>query len=314
LWFGEGVKKRRGLARELCREACQAGDPNACLGPNFQLAARAAVGKRDAALMPAVAPPPPEVVQVPRPNLAEGMAWLPRPVCEWQPSQVAADTLFANAWRLEPLIVDASSRLSGVAPAPAPEPEVAKEPERRPKRRAAAVPEDLGLLIVGSWPGDKVTIGGEDVPSAADGVVVYEGPEGAVDFEVTGGGRSEAYPVVVTPGYAVWVDVAQPPVARVLFPVNGAVLDEAAQAVVDAVASRAGTWTFSITGSYSAEGDIGRNLALARARAAATRAALIGAGVSAEAVEVGQPQPPEPGLSMEEQRAAVVRPQAPEGM
>lgn len=35
MWNGFGGKKKKGLAKQLCRDACQAGDSHACRGPDF---------------------------------------------------------------------------------------------------------------------------------------------------------------------------------------------------------------------------------------------------------------------------------------
>jgi hypothetical protein len=229
------------------------------------------------------------------------MAWLPRPVCQWLPTDEASAKIVADRLFIEPVVLSHLGGADLLNP-------TALEAASAPQVSAAPAVADRGVLIIGSYAGDHVRVGGRRQAAEVDGAVVYRGKEGRVNLQIEGGGRLVEVPAFVAAGHATWVGIEAPAVTRVLFGANEAVMDDVALAVAKALVGHAGTWRFSVIGSYSPEGDIARNLELARARAAATLAALVAAGLEPSQVELGQPEPPIPGLSVEAQRAAEVRP------
>jgi outer membrane protein OmpA-like peptidoglycan-associated protein len=166
--------------------------------------------------------------------------------------------------------------------------------------------------MVVARPGDVIQLGELNQQVGPDGVARLRAPEGDVRVEVVGGGRTQAFEAAIAAGYALWLRAAPPEEVRVTFPVNRATLADADRVRVTALARNRGSWLLRVSGSYSPEGRVEDNLALATARAAALADLLRAAGVPENAILVAPPTPPRPGLSPAEQRAVYVQPVDPE--
>ncbi len=232
-------------------------------------------------------PQPQPVVAAEPPRFDASLVWVPGPVCEWLPPD------------------DASARFAETSADPWSTPRVGS---RRPGADVTDSAQRRGDLVVVGFPGDVVSAAGVELTLAADGVGWTTLDEGPVDVVVRGGGRTQAEQVAVGAGATVWLTAPPPTTARISFAVGNDRLDADATAALAALARDAGRWTFSVWGSYSPEGDVAANQALATRRAEAARAALVSGGVAAERVRVEAPREPEPNLPPELQRAAVVQP------
>jgi hypothetical protein len=163
-------------------------------------------------------------------------------------------------------------------------------------------------LFVATTPGDKVEVGGKPVGLDLDGLARLVVPAGVVKVRTRGGGRTDEVEVAVAEGHALWLSVPPPPVWRVLFAQGQSTLDEAALAVIRAVAAEAADTRFEVSGSFSPDGGVSSNLKLADERARITWQALLDAGVPPDRVRLVGSAPPARGLSPAEQRNAEIRP------
>ena len=251
-----------------------------------------------------VAPPEPEAepsawddatVPVP-PDTDDAVVWLPSPTCGWTP-----------------LDSDALSQVPGDQPVQVARPGYL--PVTVPAREAASA--DLqpaprqGSLVVLVHPGDTVRVASQPV-GVSDGAAILNAPVGPFDAVVRGGGRRWEASGAVAEGYATWLRVPGAPDPHVFtFAVGSTAVRDST--LVRGLADDRGAWTYHIAGSYSPDGALEANLRLARLRAEAVRAALVAAGVPADALTVGDPEPPAAGLTAAEQRRVVVTPLPPRG-
>jgi hypothetical protein len=232
------------------------------------------------------AAPPPPVEEAPAP-VAEAERWLPYPVCAWTSERVAERAFRDLEARRPPLPGErAPAEVEGTAGSTG-----------RPPRQ--------GEVVVVAFPGDIVHFLGDEQVVDADGIsrftVRVDGDEAQVD--VDGGGRSQPIPLVAQPGRVTWLRAEAPEPQRVGFEVDSYEITEATRERLVALAGATGRWGWELHGSYSPEGAVDRNRALAEARAEAVRAELLRLGLSPEQVRVGPLDEPDAALSPEEQRA-----------
>ncbi|MEZ4322697.1 MAG: OmpA family protein [Myxococcota bacterium] len=231
----------------------------------------------------------PEIVEVPDPVRADGMVWVPGPVCQWLPPDDANAELARLQLKLESVHILNETALRGSPPDPN-----AQTPAR---------------LVVAAFPGDEVEVNGEPLPLSS-GLASLRMAEGRAEVKVTGGGRTVSWPVGVAEGNVVWVAVDPPEPQRVQFTAGSAALGPEALEIVAQIASTAGDWAFAIHGSASPEGAAETNQALEQRRAEAVAAALKKAGVPAKRLSTGA-SVAYPDLPPEQQRAAVIVPVEP---
>lgn len=228
--------------------------------------------------------PADDAVNAPTPLDADGMVWLPGPVCQWLPPPAAGAEIERLGMQLESLTAVSARTLraaDGEEPAPLPA---------------------GGRVLVAAWSGDRIAIDGVNAP-ARDGVALALRPEGASEILVIGGGRRVSLSVGVVDRSAVWVGVDPPEPVRVPFRVGSAALDGAARRSLARIAADAGDGSFRVAGSFSPEGDAAANEALANRRAEAVRD-----GLPAARVVLAPAEPPAAGLSAAAQRSAVLTP------
>ncbi|MCK6503763.1 OmpA family protein [Myxococcota bacterium] len=171
-----------------------------------------------------------------------------------------------------------------------------------------------GSLIVVALPGDQVEVAGRPVRLAADATAVTHAPEGPIEVRIRGAGQLQVLQPAIAGGYAVWVRSRPDPTPVTLsFAQGSAELTAADREVLVTLAQNAGDWRFELRGSFSPEGDLARNRALALARAEAVRDALLAAGLPPTRVQVAaapdQVAPDQPPAS---QRACTILPLPPE--
>ena len=227
----------------------------------------------------------------------DATVWVPHPICAWVPAS-QAEALLAGLD--EPLSPEATLAL--VAEGYAPDhvhAEGAQTFELKPE-------PDRGALLVLAWPGDQISVSGSTVPTGADGVAVYQAPEGRVNIDVRAGGQRQTYKAALANGFAVWVRIRPPPPVQVLFNQGKSELTPAALAQINAMASDAGGWSFVLQGAYSAEGSLNYNNRLARERGQNVGSALMAAGVPAEHIAYLEPPPADPNRDPASQRACNV--------
>lgn len=238
-------------------------------------------------------PPPPPVARL---DVAtpDATVWLEHPVCRWIPWAEAAGAIAAlppgtrilvSAPGHLPRWVGLDAGLVELEPAPA-----------------------QGGLVVLADPLDEVFVDGERVSAGGDGAFLATLPEGPHAVRVVGGGREHLEDVATASGYAIWLRVPRVAPVEVLFEVGQSRLLPRARIALDALKGAQGSWTFELRGSYSPEGSIAANLALARQRAEAVKARLVAAGIPADRITVAEPLPPLPGAPPERQRRVVVMP------
>ena len=227
------------------------------------------------------------------------LVWVPHPVCEWVLAE-EAEELFASLEDGDVVQVTAPGYLPAVV-APG-----------GPAFQLQPAPKQGGVLIVAS-PGDELELGEAVRPVSPDGVGVVNAQEGVADIRVVGGGRSELLTVPVADGMASWIRIDPPVPVRITFGAGSSSLDDAARARLAILAANTRGWRWAVHGSASPEGDATFNQALAVARATAAADVLQQSGVSPNAIDLGEPRPPEPGLPYTEQRAVVLTPLPPTG-
>lgn len=255
------------------------------------------VGEPPAVEVPAASEPPPAAP----PSLvvngapADARVWLAHPYCSWVPLSEVQGYLD----RADPP-VPASVHARGFLPAWA--------SLDGPTELTLQPAPPQGTVVVVASPGDEVRVGGAPVSLGEDGAAFVQVLQGIVEVTVVGGGRAARASVAAESGYASWVRMADPTPWRVTFAQGSAVVTAAARRELAARVSLMGQHPIEIHGSYSAEGNEAANLALAQARAEATRAALVALGVAPDRVRLGAAQLPDAGLSVKEQRAAVIVP------
>jgi len=172
-----------------------------------------------------------------------------------------------------------------------------------------------GSLVVAARPGDRIRVGGAELPSRADGSVVSSVAAGPVDIEVVGAGRQRRFETAVAAGHALWVrgDSDDRP-HHLSFDLGSAALGPAQRQALATLAANAGSWSFQLRGLYSPEGTPEANRALARARAEAVRAELLRLGLSeARLILLPPPEQADPSASPEAQRACEILPLPPGG-
>ncbi len=223
--------------------------------------------------------------------------WLPHPVCRWLDVEAA-----------RPLIeqLPPGTALLFRAPGHLPQGSTSQSPVVVDLEPAPA----QGSLLVIAQPGDLVTVGEDRVQPDRDGVVVLNVAEGVTRVQVVGGGRSSVFEAVsVVEGQAGWLRASEPGPLHVTFPVNSARLGPQGRQAITDIALHAGDWSFSVSGSFSPEGDLEDNRALAEARAGAAAAALIEAGVPADrVVQLPAPEAVDEQEDWAQLRGAWVRP------
>lgn len=234
--------------------------------------------------------PPPRVDTDP----TTALVWIPHPVCAWVPAAEAAALLAASP---------AGGLLEVTAPGRIP---VAVPNDGDVVVRLPDAPAQGNVLVV-AMPGDRVRVGGVQVPPSEGGIAVAAVPEGAVSAEVTGGGRAAQLEGAVTSGYALWLRAPTPTPTLLSFQPGSSALSRADRLVIQTLAERRGDWRFVVVGEASSDGHLEANLALASARAAETIRALEAAGVPPTAIENGAPQLSEEGG----RRAVQITPQPP---
>jgi len=173
-------------------------------------------------------------------------------------------------------------------------------------------PGRQGWLVVVAEPGAVVRLPGIDQSVGSEGAVRLAAPEGVVDVEVVGGGRTQTFEAAVADGFVLWLRASPPDEVAVQFDSGSAAIDEADRVAAQALARNRGQYRLQLTGSYSPEGNRAQNLDLARRRAQAVRALLEEVGVPAEDLEVLPPTPPREGLSAAQQRAVYITPVSPQ--
>lgn len=175
----------------------------------------------------------------------------------------------------------------------------------------AGGPVRQGWLVVVAQPGDIVRLPGLEQSVGEEGAARLRAPEGVVDVEVVGGGRTQTFEAAIADGYVLWLRADPPDEVAVQFAVGSAAVDEADRVAAQALARNRGQFRLRLTGSFSPEGDRAFNLDLARRRAQAVAGLLREVGVPAAEIEVLEPVLPRAGLTAAEQRAVYIEPVAP---
>lgn len=238
-------------------------------------------------------------VVAPRPpfrSVEPGMVWLPNPVCEWTPTDEATIEIERLGLSTSDLSV-VSTRLMRAPDAPL-------VPVTLPLEQQGPRP---GRIVVATSDYDHVTVDGEEV-IIDGGAGVIRAPEGMVWTEVVGGGRTLRLPLAAAVEHAVWLPVDPPTTTHVTFGSGQTRLSAQASIDVQRLIEQRGDWSYHVQGSFSEEGNLTTNLALADRRAQVVADALIAGGVPAGAVVVVPSAGALPGLPPEKQRAAVVIP------
>ena len=230
---------------------------------------------------------PPAVVEPEVPAGGEGPWWDPD-ACEW------VDSDPGNGWRPQDGVgipgADGNGQ-GGLA--------------------AGAGSGRQGWLVVVAQPGSVVKLPGIEQQIGPEGAVRLAAPEGVVEVEVVGGGRTQAFEAAIADGFVLWLRAQPPDEVAVLFPSGSAAIDEADRVAAQALARNRGQYHLQLTGSFSPEGNRAYNLELANRRAEAVKALLVEVGVPPEDVEVLPPTPPRDGLTVAQQRAVYVTPVSP---
>ncbi|TNE91705.1 MAG: hypothetical protein EP330_04425 [Deltaproteobacteria bacterium] len=229
--------------------------------------------------IPEPEPPAPVVAEVPDTEPdgivtdLEGVeVWLPHPVCRWMPLDEANKLLqelgggevqvAAPGHRSRWLTVDGQTPLSLMP--------LAK----------------IGSLVVVTAVGDRVELDGAPVAVNEDGVLMLSTKPGLVVLEVVGNGRRETLELPVAAEVTTWARARSPQTLHVTFPADSAVLSTRGLREIEAIAKARGDARFTVEGSFSPEGDLVRNRALAADRARAGVAALVAAGVPEDQIDL----------------------------
>jgi hypothetical protein len=237
--------------------------------------------------------PSPYPTPVDRPRFDAAMVWVPGPVCQWLPSDEASEAFVA---------VDADATQVSTVPRPSDGPRGAGEGDVGP----------MGDLVVAASPGDRVTVDERALDVATDGIAWASVPEGPATIRVVGGGRREVLEVAVSANATLWVGPSAPEPVELRFELGSAELEGPSATRLDAFADTLGDWHVQVWGSYSLEGDLVANQALAMQRAESARERLVLAGVPSDQVRVLPARRPETELAPEAQRVAVLLPVVPE--
>lgn len=233
-----------------------------------------------------------------RPELAvvpeDALVWVEHPVCRWLPLDEAR-ALIAELPDDAEILLQAPGHLPETVSVSVGE--VVLDP----------APPQGGLVVIGK-PGDRIWVDGQEVPVSEAGVVVANLSEGDHPVRVEGGGRTYRDEASTISGYAIWIRVPDLRPVEVFFDMGSSGLKPSSRSALSGIALDPGELVYEIRGSYSAEGSLEANLALAGQRARTIRDALIRFGVPAEQVRVGEPLPPKAGVSAEEQRRVTITP------
>jgi hypothetical protein len=221
--------------------------------------------------------------------------WIPHPHCQHGDAAEGLehlDHLDAD----QPVVVSAPGYLPAFVPA-----------EQLSGLQLEPAPPQGALVIVAA-PGDEILVDGVRVPTGEDGVALLNVPEGSHAVEVSGGGRHANGTISVSQGHATWLRPPGPEHQHAFFAPGSSALSDAALEGIRALAAQRGGYGYVLQGGHSPEGDPELNKALAHARAAAVRAALIEAGVPED--RIGLMPIAEPTLSADEaaQRSCVITP------
>lgn len=218
-----------------------------------------------------------------------GPWWDPK-ACEW----VDADP--GNGWRPEDGAGLGSSEAGGAG---GESPDGAQGTQRQ------------GWLVVVAAPGTLVRLPGMDNTVGPEGGVRLAAPEGVVDVEVIGGGRSQTFEAAIADGFVLWLRAEPPTEVAVQFDSGSAAVDAADRVAAQALARNRGQFHLQLTGSFSPEGNRAQNLDLATRRAQAVADLLVEVGVPREHIQVLPPTPPRQGLTTAQQRAVYILPVPP---
>lgn len=229
-------------------------------------------------------PPPPEPVlaaEVPPPpappasiltDLEDVEVWFPHPICRWLPLD-EANALLATMDGAEVQAVAPGHRsqwLDVDGPTPL----------------ALQKRLDMGALLVVASPGDQILVDGHEVSTGPDSVLMLATPAGGVDVQIIGNGRRQDLPLVVAPEVTTWARAEEPSTLHVTFPANSAVLSSSGRRQIRAIGEAIGDARFTVEGSFSPEGDLEQNRALASERARAGKQALLDAGVPEDRIDL----------------------------
>lgn len=248
----------------------------------------------------AAAPTIPESITTNQPD-ADPMVWVPHPYCRFLPASEAKG-LLAQLRPGDELQVIADGYIPVSVPIEAGETKVELAPIT-----------PIGALIVVAWPRDEVSVEGKSLTVGDDGIAVVMVPEGNVDVTVRGGGRDEVFPAYVPTGDAVWLRIPPPPAQIIRFRVGTSDLDKEATATIAGLASQPGSYTLTVQGSASPEGNLDANLKLAARRGEICRDKLLESGIPADRLTLG---PPTVGLatgSVDDLRSCILHPKVDEG-
>lgn len=248
------------------------------------------------------APPPPDPVEPPPVPVAEGPWWDPE-TCTWVDEDPGFGWSPADGIGLVSNDGDPDSNGSAAGGGP---------------NGSGAPPPGQGWLMVVGAPGDVVRLARQDgspVPPmtvGSDGVAKMAAAEGVAEVTIAGGGREQSFEAAISDGYVLWLRAALPEEVSVQFASGSSTVSAADRAAAEDLAENRGQYQLQVSGSYSPEGSLQGNLALARRRAAAISRVLQNAGVPAEDIVILDPTPPREGLTAAEQRAVYIMP-APRG-
>ncbi|MFK7928037.1 MAG: hypothetical protein AB8H79_07595 [Myxococcota bacterium] len=256
------------------------------------------------------APPPPPPVEPPPqpPPKVEGPWWDPEtcdwvdedPGYGWSPAYGVGAVIPTGAGGAGPAGTAGTAGTAGGDPG-------TTDPD-------ADEPTAQGWLMVVGSPGDVVRLKRQDgtpVPDTTlgeDGVARMAAAEGVAEVTIAGGGREQTFEAAIADGYVLWLRAATAAEVSVQFASGSATVNATDRASAQALANNRGAYQLQVAGSYSPEGRLSSNLALARRRAAAVVALLKEAGVPSEDIVILDPAPPRPGLSSAEQRAVYIMP------
>lgn len=241
------------------------------------------------------APAPAPVEPAPAAPRSGTMVWIAHPWCEWIPIEEADDELAALPPGTKVRVVKPGFLPTEVDAAGAADAQMEPLPPQ-------------GALTLAGASADRVRLTGQEAQLGRTGSLSMLAGEGVVKLHVEGGGRRFDQVVAVSAGRALWVDIPDPQPLVVYFPVRSAVVDKGSLSTLKQVVADAGNWSFEVAGSASPEGNAAENEALAAARAAAVRDALVAAGMPPERVRLGPSYAPDATLAPEEQRMARITP------
>lgn len=224
----------------------------------------------------------------------DALVWLPHPICQWLP------------------VSEARSRLADLPPgteirlvAPGHLPTTARAGDSAVQLEQAP---PTGGLVVLAEPWDAVTVDGERLPEATDGVWVLAVGVGSHQVAVEGAGRTWTDEAAVVDGYTVWLRAPSVEPVGVLFGAGSAVLRTEAKERLGPLVAHPGRWVFEVRGSFSPEGDLEANRRLAETRAQSVVDWLAEQGVPEQRVRVVHNDEPVEGYTAEEQRRVDVMP------